>query len=200
MDEKQIRSKISEGYIHVRVIVEVVGKPKKHVEDSLKDYLKKIKNAEKIIFVSESVEKAEKQEELFSAFAEVEMLLKNTQALISFCFDYMPSSIEIIEPEKMTLSNMELSSFLNDLQSKLHVLNTGFQELQERNNFYIRNAAVLLRNFLVVLLSSRPMTLKEMGPYLGVMEEDIKKVLDVMINEGKVRQEKDMYVAVAKNG
>jgi hypothetical protein len=199
MDEKQIKSKVADGYLYVRIILEIVGKPKEHVEESLKEYVKKIKADKEYNIIKEKSEKAEKLENgLFSAFSELEMLMKDPAALLNFCFDYLPSSIEVVEPERIMLKNSDFSDFMNDLLHRTISLNTTVLETRSRNEFYVKNLAVLLRNFIVVLVSSRPMTLNQMSPYLGVKEEDVKKVLDVLVNEKKVKKEGDLYKAVPK--
>jgi len=196
MDQKLVKSKLAEGFIHITAIIEVVGKPKPHVEETLRSHVKEIKANASYIVLKESFEKAVKQENYFSAFAEIDLLAKDSPSVISFCFDYMPSSIEIVAPDKIMIDKNGLSGLLNDLQARLHSINSGLLELNEKNRFYVSNTAVLLRNFIVVLLSNMPMTEKELSPYLGVNEADIKKVLDVLIKEGKVKKIKDRYTVV----
>ncbi len=198
MDGKQIKEKFSEGYLHIRAIIEIVGKPKEYVENTMADYLKKIKADKNYEIVKQTVEPAEEKENFFSSFVEIELLIKNSDLLLSFCFDYMPSSIEILAPETTILKNNEFTGFLNDLQTRLHGLNTGLLQERENSKFYVRNTAVLLRNFLVVLLSSRPMTVKEIHPFLGVRQSDIEKVLGVLADEGKVEKQGDKYKAIVK--
>ncbi len=196
MKEKEIREKISEGMIHVRVIIELVGKPKEHIESTLKNYIKQIKDSYTV--TSETFEKAVEKDNFFSTFAELEILMKNAEQIILFAFDYMPASIEVLEPSDLVLKNNELSGFMNDLLVRLHGLNTGLITERKNTKFYIKNTAVLLRNFIIVLLSSRPMTLNEIRPYMGVKEEDIEKVLNVLIKEGKVKKQDNLYSVVAK--
>lgn len=196
MEQKQIKSKIAEGYIYARIILEIVGKPKDHVESSLKEYIGKIKADTNYAVVKEDSEKAEAQGDLYSAFAEMELLIKDSLSLLSFCFDYMPSSVEIIEPEKIIVTNNEFGGFINDMLTRSHALNAGVLEMGERNKYYVKNTAILLRNFIVVLLSSKPMTIEKMSPYLGVKEEDIKKVIDVLLKEKKIKKEGNKYLAV----
>ncbi|MEK6916473.1 MAG: hypothetical protein AABW92_01900 [Nanoarchaeota archaeon] len=198
MDKRRLEEKISDGYIQIRGILEVVGRPKKHVQDSLKNHLKKIKEVKEFEILNEHIETAEKQEDLFSAFAEVEILVKNMDSLLSFCFDFMPSSIEIIAPETLILKNHTLIGFLNDLQIRMHAMNTGILQAKESSLNYIKNTAVLLRNFIVVLLSSRPMTLDEMYPLMGVSTKNIEQVLSVLMKEGKVKKEGDLYKVIPK--
>ncbi len=198
MDHKKIQEKIAEGYIQLRIIIEVIGKPKDFVEQSLKSHLDKIKSDKTYLIVKETVEPAEKQENFFSTFAEIELLVKKSADIISLCFDYMPSSVEILAPEKIIIKNSEFAGFLNDLQARLLALNTGIIQLKDKNTLYIKNAAVLLRNFIVVLLSTRQLTLDEMQPYIGVKKEDIEKVLNVLIKENKVKKQGKKYSVVPK--
>jgi putative ribosome biogenesis GTPase RsgA len=128
----------------------------------------------------------------------MEMLMKDADALLSFCFDYMPSSVEILEPDRVTMKNSEFTDFINDMLSRNISLNTSVLEMGERVNYYIKNTAVLLRNFIIVLLSSRPMTLKQVSQYLGVKEDNTLKVIEVLIKEGKVKKKGEQYSAVEK--
>ena len=196
MNQGELNEKISQGMIQIRAIIEVVGKPKEYVEKTLKDYVKKIKENKDFTILKEDHEKPEEQEGFFSAFAEIELLVKNKDALLSFSFDYLPSSIEILAPENLAMSNNDLSAFLNDMQTRLHALNTGIIQTKEQNRFYVKNTAVLLRNFIIVLLNTKPMSIKDLKPFLGVNEEDIGKVLGVLVNEGKIKKQQDKFVLV----
>ena len=44
----------------------------------------------------------------------------NFKKLTDFCFNFMPSSIEIIEPETNKLSSGSIEEMLNDVLAKLH--------------------------------------------------------------------------------
>lgn len=196
MEQRELNGKISQGMIQIRAIIEVVGKPKEYVKETLKEYVKKIKENKDFLMINEDQEKPEEQEGFFSAFAEIELLLKDKNALLSFSFDYLPSSIEILAPENLAMENHELSAFLNDMQTRLHAFNTGIIQTKEQNRFYVKNTAVLLRNFIIVLLNTKPMSIKELKPFLGVNEEDIGKVLGVLANEGKIKKQKDLFVLI----
>lgn len=197
MNKQEIKEKIEEGHIYLRAIIEIVGKPKEYVEETVKGHIENIKKeTKKYTIITDTFEPPEEQDNYFSAFSEIEFLAKNVDAMIGFCFDYMPSSIEILEPEKMVVKSSDLSGFLNDLQARLHGVNTLVIKSKEESRFYIKNTAVLLRNFVVVLLSSKPMKLSEMKPLIGIKEDDIAKVLNVLINEGKVKKEGDLYKAI----
>jgi len=190
--------KLDEGQILVRSIIEVAGKPKEHVEETLKGLIKKMKDNKKYDLSEEQVESAEEHEGFFSAFAEVEFFVKKLEHVTDFCFEYMPANVEIIEPEEIILENNTFTGFINNLMAMVHDLNRTTIESRGLSSAHIKNAAVLLRNFIVVLLSQSPKSTIEMQKYLGVHQQDIEKVLEVLIKEGKVKKDKDKYFVVVK--
>ena len=114
-----IQEKLEKGYIHVKFIIEMGGKPKEHVEDTLKKYIEKIKQHEDYTVLKSDFAEAKEmkdQKGVFLAFTDMELLAKDPRALTGFCFDYMPSSIEIIAPEELKISSAHFSYIMNDLQ------------------------------------------------------------------------------------
>ena len=107
-------------HIRCRTIIEVLGKPKEHVEKAISDYVEHIKQDSELVVLNEDYSEMKEQGKLWSKFVELDLVIKGTQKLIGFCFEYMPSSIEVVKPEHLTMTNPELSNFLNDLQARLH--------------------------------------------------------------------------------
>ncbi|MBU0757057.1 MAG: hypothetical protein KKF44_03250 [Nanoarchaeota archaeon] len=195
MEQKEIRRKISEGFIHFRAIVEVMGKPKEHVKKTLDEYIKKIKDSEELIFIKADLEKPEKQEEsgLYLAFAEVEILVKNAQDILGFCFDYMPSSIEVIEPEQFLYSAFDFTAFVNDVQARLHAVNMAMQEFRQKEKSLLENTATLLRNFVTALLVEKK-TISELKTLTGLKEIELEKLLAALEKEGRIKKEGEYFL------
>ena len=106
--------------IKVLSIIEIAGFPEKHVAKTMKGVMKKLEENKEIKIIKKKIAKVKKVKELWSTFAELELDFKNFQDLTSFCFDYMPSSVEIVEPQDLNIKQVELSSMLNDVLAKLH--------------------------------------------------------------------------------
>ena len=192
MDKKEIREKIFEGYIHFTAIIEVLGKPKEHVEKALGDYLAKIKESEKLIFISEDVSEAKEVEgSMFSTFAEVELMAKGTDAVINFCFDYMPSSIEIVDPDVLKYSSKALTNFLNDLQTRLHNLDMLVKTTNSKNQALNRNTENLLKNSIKLAVNSGHDTLGKMSKVLGISESNLGKIVDMLVEAESVVKDGD---------
>ncbi len=103
-----------------RVIIEVVGSPKDHVDKTLRDIIEKLKKEKKMKVLQENFFEAEKIERFFSAFVEIEIGFGNIKDLVYLCFDYAPSSVEIFDPENLSLPSNVMNDFLNDLMARLH--------------------------------------------------------------------------------
>ena len=91
----------------------------------------------------------EGEQGLFVSIVELEILSKDIPTLIGFCFDYMPSSIDIIEPAELKLKDAELSTIMNDLQGKLHKLDMGAKQLSNENKFLMKNTYFLATNLVI---------------------------------------------------
>ena len=114
----KIKQKINEGWIHCNFIIEMLGKPKEHLEKTLKEYIELLKKDKTIEIIKEDYVEPEEKDGLFTMFVELETLMKDTKRIVEFCFDYMPSSVEIIEPSNLNYSSNDFSDILNDLQAR----------------------------------------------------------------------------------
>jgi hypothetical protein len=117
--------------IESRMIFEIIGKPKEHVEETFKDFISKLSQQEGIEVTNKTVHEPKSFEnkdkegkpvktDLFSSFAEVEMKTKDIVDLLSVIFRFMPSHIEIIYPEELTHSNLDFNMMLNNVIGRLH--------------------------------------------------------------------------------
>jgi hypothetical protein len=108
------------------LILEIMGRPAEHLKESFRGYLDQLKQDQRIQLISEQVHEPKKVEgldegvEMYTAFAEVELKTFNLISLAEIVFDYMPSSVEILEPEEVTFNIGEANNFLNDLAGRLH--------------------------------------------------------------------------------
>jgi hypothetical protein len=107
------------------IIVEIMGRPAEHAKESLKQHVKTLGDKKGVRVISEVISDAKKieeakQQELFTCFAEVELETDTFFRLIEIIFEYMPSSVELLEPEEFTMDLPETTTFLNNLTGRLH--------------------------------------------------------------------------------
>lgn len=194
MKQAEINDKMSEGYVHARSILEMVGRPKEHIESTLNSYVEKIKNEEAFeVIKSDFEESKEVENEMFSTFVELEILAKSAEDLVWFCFDYMPSSIEIIEPEEIKYKTHEFTNFLNDLQTRLHNTDMVAKKLNATNMKLNANIAAMLNNSISMCIKNGQQTLEEISKGVGIRSEELSKILGSLVEAKKLKKEGEKY-------
>lgn len=121
--EINITEKLREGHVRAILIVEVLGKPAEYVSSALKTILDVMNKDKNLNILNKKIyrpKKVKDSRDLFTAFVEIEVLAKNLIKLFEVCFDYMPSSIEIIEPAELKFNLSEVNAIINDLAARLH--------------------------------------------------------------------------------
>jgi predicted transcriptional regulator len=118
IDELKKRKKISEEdsfKIKIRAIIELKAIEQTLLEKHVKKIIEAIK--QEINFTIYSIESAEivEEEEMYSTFIEVTLTVKDYSTLILFLFYYGPTSIEVIKPNKLELSQAEFQDGLVQL-------------------------------------------------------------------------------------
>jgi len=206
----------SEGIVF-RTIIELLGAPKSYIEKTMKAYLDKIEknpnykvlNAKiikpkKVKKVDEETAKMHNvKEDLFSTYAELEIGVKNKGKVFDFCFDYMPSSVEVIEPMKIGFSADELSRFLSDIQATLHKIdfalkktNAANKVLDSQNQNLRKNMVRMLRNNVILALKEADKELKELAKSVGIGEDQLKVFIENMIKDNEIKLQKNKYSLV----
>ena len=117
-----IRDKILSGGIRALFIFEIAGRPKEYISKALKLVTEKLEEDKELDVLNCSYNKPHQVEkyDFFSVFSEVEVIAMNMEKLIAICFDYMPSSVEILEPVEVKLKHTATNILMNDLIARLH--------------------------------------------------------------------------------
>ncbi len=193
-DRDKTEERLEKGQLHVRVILEMLGKPKEYISKLLRDYVKAIEKDNNFDVTSKSFAKPKRVEgEMHTLFAEVEMWVKSVNALIGFCFDYMPSSIEIIEPQRISYSAHDFAGMLNDLQAKLHDVDMKFKTTLKEKEIVEKNFANTIRNIVMLAISIGRRTEGEISQITGIQPENLRNILPAMVKEKKIAKKGNRY-------
>ncbi len=121
--------------LKVRAIIEILGSPEEHVKKTMQMILDKVKQYPDTKILNQKMFPAEKMgdKNLWSTFTEIDMEVKNIQTLTGFSFDFMPSSLEIIEPEELLMPHHAVSDVLNDLLARLHQYDMVLKNIHAEN-------------------------------------------------------------------
>ena len=183
-----------EDKIVCRAVIEVLGKPKEHVEKAMQDYIGNLKKDERFVIIREDFAELKKQEdEMWATFTELEMDVKEIKDVVSFCFEYMPSTIEIIEPDKITLTDQDFSDFFNDLQARLHQVDMVAKQVKLESEHSNVSMNKLLRNYVMILLNEQDLSLEQLSKFTGIKEDLLGDYLDELIDKKILEMENGMY-------
>jgi hypothetical protein len=112
--EKYVR----DGWILARLFIEVQGSDKDAADRALNRTIFDSMGGEKfvkLIYAKFYDIRKDKDMEFFSGVVEVKLMVRDFRWFVSVVMRYGPSAIEIIEPEKVTLSLDEMQSLLADV-------------------------------------------------------------------------------------
>ena len=137
--------------------------------------------------------KKHEDSDLWMAFVELEVRTSQVANIIDFCFDHMPSLIEIIEPEELKLSGLDVSSFLNDLQAKLHSVDMLAKQMKMENQLLNRSLSALLSNYITLLLQKSNLNAEQLTKLTGVSQDILEDFLDRLIDQGKIDMKEGIY-------
>ena len=78
-----------------RLIIEIAGSPKEHIEEVMKKMVDSVMHEKKVI--KYNIFEAQEKNNMFFTFTEIDVDFSGIEELLGFCMDYMPSSVEILD-------------------------------------------------------------------------------------------------------
>jgi hypothetical protein len=114
--------------IQVALIIEVLGKPKEYLTDSLNKIVEQIDKEKGVVVEAKEIhnpKELENKKGFYTAFADIQVEVEEIRYLLILMFKYMPAHIEIIHPELIALTNHGWGDIINELTRRLH----GYDEI-----------------------------------------------------------------------
>jgi hypothetical protein len=135
MKESEVQPLIKEGWIRVKGVFEIAGFPEEHINKTIKLLAEKLQK-EKIKVIEQKIHAAKTvSDKMFASFIEMEFLVTSLSQILGIIYDYLPSSIEIIEPhDPISDDPLAMTELMNDLIARLHKYSQTIQGLSAQNN------------------------------------------------------------------
>lgn len=109
--------------IQANMILEILGRPKENVVTALGTIIDNLSKEKGTLIKEKTLHEpapVKDSKDLFTTFAELAIEFDSLSDYYHIMFAYMPSNIEIVYPEKITVKNDELTSIGNKLIQRLH--------------------------------------------------------------------------------
>ena len=176
-----------------RAIIEIAGKPKEHIEETMKLVVKKLKHEQGIKVLKSKVHDAEEHGEVFSTFAELELEHDSLESITYFCFEYLPSSLEMVEPESLKVEMQTFSEVFNDLLGKLHSMDNKLKNMAAANIILDKNSNNLLKVLVTLALKDGAKSVEQLSNYCMIIPVQLKPFLERYVQEKIINKEGDKY-------
>jgi len=114
--------------IEAILILEIIGRPKEHIVETLKGIIEQIKKEPRVAVKDYDIKEPvtlKEREDLFTTFAEIEVEVEGILDLVILMFKYMPAHIEVVTPEIIALTNNSWGDILSEITRRLH----GYEEV-----------------------------------------------------------------------
>ncbi len=183
----------SKNMMMARAIVEIAGKPKDYIEKAMKLVMERLKSEKGIKTLKIKVHEAKENSGVFNTFADIELEFKDFDALLLFCFEYMPSSIEFTDPEEITMDMLTLTGIFNDLVARLHQTDMKLKNVNAANIILERNAGNLLKTTISLTLRDGEKSIEEISKAVGIVGEQLKPFIEAYEKEGVIKKRGERY-------
>ena len=140
--------------IKAMLVLEVIGKPPEHLVEALEELIKKMdeekgvkvreKKINEPVIIKDAKTGEENKQGFYTTFAEIEVEVEDILYLAVLMFKYMPSHIEIIEPELIALTNSGWNDIFNELTRRLHGYDEVTRVLQVERNILEQKLKAIL--------------------------------------------------------
>ena len=135
--------------LRANVILEILGRPKEHLTQSLNELISKLGSEKGVKIFEKNIHepiKLEETKDLFTTFAEIIIELDSLENYFGIMFAYMPSNIEIVSPEKLTLNNTDLNELASKLMHRLHDYDAITKKALYENSVLVKKLQELTQN------------------------------------------------------
>ncbi|MGC8929658.1 MAG: hypothetical protein ACP5OZ_03965 [Candidatus Woesearchaeota archaeon] len=184
-----------ENPIIARAIIELIGTPKKYLEETAHKIVDSLTSRKELSVLKKEFFEPSDKGKFFSTFCELEISFNDLSALMNFCIDYLPSSIEVLEPPNLNSNAIALTNFFNDLLAKLHTLDMGYKELTAQKKILEENMLKLLRNNVMITLreAKEPLEIETLSRRVGIPKEQLEPMLNLWIEEKHIVKQDSKY-------
>ena len=130
-------------------VLEILGKPADYLIKTLKEIITQMSEEKGVKVVEQKIHEpkpARQKEGFFTTFAEIEVKVDQILSVAMLMFKYMPSHVEVIEPESFVLQNNEWNEILNELTRRLHGYDEVARMIQMENQLMKKQVQDMIDN------------------------------------------------------
>ncbi len=144
--------------VHVRLVLEVLGRPKEEVSKALHGLVQRMGTEKGVVVKQQTLHEpvpVKESKDLFTTFGEIEVELDTISHFFMILFGYMPAHIEIMSPQTISVSNAELTETANRIAIKLHEYDAIAKKMLYERNILVKKIQEIAPNVLKELAAPK---------------------------------------------
>ena len=109
--------------IHASFVIEIMGRPPENIKEALSQILTSMEKERGVKILNKELHEPmplEDAKDLFTAFMNIELEMESITNYIGMIFTYLPSHVEIIKPEKVSILKVDLNDLGNSILQRMH--------------------------------------------------------------------------------
>jgi hypothetical protein len=125
--DEQVKSRVKSGWIRVGMMIEALAISKDTAESAMRKHMEKMAKEKGIIIYKKECKGTNEVDRPlpnipkgYCEVYDVELVAENFDKLVYIVMNYGPSSIEILEPSRITMGFGEAQGVLNSLAAMIH--------------------------------------------------------------------------------
>ena len=146
--------------LHVQIILEILGRPPENVIKTLEELITRLDSEKGIKVTDKKIHEPKKVDggkDLYTTFAEVMLELDSVSHYFGVLFGYMPSHIEIIDPQSIELSNSDLNELANQISQRLHQYDAVAKRMVVEREYVAAKLKEIAPDVLKKLIKKQPL-------------------------------------------
>jgi hypothetical protein len=152
------------------LILEILGKPADYVKESLDELVKKLSEEKGVKILNRRINEplpVKDSKELFTTFTELEVEFETVDMYLAVLFAYMPSHVEVVSPEQLTMPAAYFNELGNKIVQRMHNYDAITKKLLHENHVILEH----LRKFAPGIFQKLTTAPQEAQPVLIPAEE-----------------------------
>ncbi len=127
--------------ISAKLIIEILGRPPEHLSAALGELITRLGNEKGTKIINKVLNKPkpiEKVDNLWTAFADVEIEFETLPHFFNVLVSYMPAHVEVFNPESIKFNTFELNELANFIVGRLHNYDAVAKRLMGERDILIK--------------------------------------------------------------
>ncbi len=127
--------------ISAKFIIEILGRPPEHLSTTLSELITRLGNEKGTRIVNKVLnmpKPVEKVDNLWTAFADVEIEFETLPHFFNVVMSYMPAHVEVFNPESVKFTTFEINELANFIVGRLHNYDSVAKKLMNEREILIK--------------------------------------------------------------